>query len=90
MLTSDQDNFIKMFERSFKEHWDLPAVTDYGTPVTLTYQQLAERVAMLHLVFRACGIKKGRRMWDYSLPCFRTRVEPRLFLNQRHRDADCP
>ena len=47
-----------MFERSFKEHWDLPAVTDYGTPNTLTYGQVAERVAMLHEVFKRCGIKK--------------------------------
>ncbi len=58
MLTADQDNFIKMFERSFQENWELPAVTDYGTPNTLTYAQLAERVAMLHLVFHSCGIKK--------------------------------
>ena len=62
MLTSDQDNFIKMFERSFKEHWDLPAVTDYGTPNTFTYAQLAERVAMLHLVFQTCGIKKDDKI----------------------------
>ncbi len=62
MLTSDQDNFIKMFERSFKEHWDLPAVTDYGTSVTLTYQQLAERVAIIHEVFKLAGLKKDDKV----------------------------
>ncbi len=62
MLTSDQDNLIKMFERSFVENWELPAVSDYGTPITLTYAQLAERVAMLHLVFHRCGIEKDDKI----------------------------
>ena len=62
MLTSDKDNLIKMFERSLVENWDLPAVSDYGTPITLTYAQLAERVAMLHLVFHSCGIEKDDKI----------------------------
>ena len=51
-----------MFERSFKEHWDLEAVSDYGTPVTLTYAQLAERIAMLHEVFKLAGVKKDDKI----------------------------
>lgn len=51
-----------MFERSFVENWELPAVSDYGTPITLTYAQLAERVAMLHLVFHSCGIEKDDKI----------------------------
>lgn len=62
MLTSDQENLIKMFEHSFKQHWELEAITDYGTPNTLTYAQLAERVAMLHEVFKVCGIDKDDKI----------------------------
>ncbi len=62
MLTLEQDNLIKIYENSFKENWELPALSDYGTPTTLTYGQLAERIAMLHEVFKACGIKKDDKI----------------------------
>lgn len=25
-----EENFIKIYERSFKENWELPALTDYN------------------------------------------------------------
>ena len=25
-----EENFIKIYEKSFKENWDLPALTDYN------------------------------------------------------------
>ena len=57
-MTEDQYNLVKLFERSFRENWDLPAVTDYGTDVTLTYGQLAINIEKLHILFAKCGIKK--------------------------------
>ena len=62
MLTSDQWNLVKIFERSFKKNWNLEAVTDYGTDKTFTYGQLAEQIAKLHLLFRVCGIEKGDKI----------------------------
>lgn len=62
MMTSDQYNFVKIYERSFKEHWDMPAVTDYGTDVTLTYGQLAINIEKLHILFKECGIKKNDKI----------------------------
>lgn len=62
MLTSEQDNFVKMFERSFRSNWDLEAITDYGTPDTLTYGQVATRIAVLHEIFRACGVQKDDKI----------------------------
>ena len=58
MMTDERYNFVKIFERTFQEHWDLPAVTDYGTDVTLTYGQLAINIEKLHILFKECGIKK--------------------------------
>ena len=62
MLTKPEENLIKIFERSFRENWALEAVTDYGTSNTLTYAQLAENVAKLHLLFDRVGIKEGDRI----------------------------
>lgn len=62
MMTEEKYNFVKMFERSFKEHWDMPAVTDYGTDVTLTYGQLAINIEKLHILFKLCNIKKDDKI----------------------------
>lgn len=62
MLTKPEENLIKIYENSFRKNWDLEAVTDYGTSVTLTYGQMAERIAYLHLLFERVGIQVGDRI----------------------------
>lgn len=62
MMTDEKYNFVKMYERSFRENWDEPAVTDYGTDVTLTYGQLAINIEKLHILFKECGIKKNDKI----------------------------
>ena len=62
MLTKPEENLIKIYENSFRQNWDLEAVTDYGTTVTLTYGQIAERIAYLHLLFEKIGIQEGDRI----------------------------
>ena len=62
MMTEEQYNFVKIFERSFRDNWDLPAVSDYGTPNTLTYGQLAINIEKLHILFKECGIKKDDKI----------------------------
>ena len=62
MLTKPEENLIKIYENSFRQNWDLDAVTDYGTTVTLTYSQIAERIAYLHLLFEKIGIQEGDRI----------------------------
>ena len=56
------ENFIKLYEKSFIENWDLPALTDYPTGRTLTYGDMAERIAKLHLVFRSIGLAEGDKV----------------------------
>ena len=62
MLTKPEENLIKIYENSLRKNWDLEAVTDYGTSVTLTYGQLAERIAYLHLLFERVGIQENDRI----------------------------
>ena len=62
MMDQEKYNFVKYYERSFKEHWDFPAVTDYGTDVTLTYGQLAINIEKLHILFKECGIQKNEKI----------------------------
>ena len=54
-----KDNLLKLFEKSFIDNWDLPALSDYGDKRTLTYGEMAERIAHYHLFFERCGIKQG-------------------------------
>lgn len=56
------ENFIKIYERSFIENWDLPALTDYVSGHTLTYADLATSVAKLHLLFETSDIRKGDKI----------------------------
>ena len=62
MMTEEKYNFVKFYERSFRENWDSPAVTDYGTDMTLTYGQLAINIEKLHILFSECGIKKNDKI----------------------------
>ena len=55
-------NFIKIYEKSFSEHWDLPALSEYGKNNTLTYGQLAEEIAKTHLLFESIGLKQGDKI----------------------------
>lgn len=62
MLNKPEENLIKIYENSFRQHWDLEAVSDFGTTIVLTYGQMAERIARMHLLFKHCGIKEGDRI----------------------------
>ncbi|MBO5848480.1 MAG: AMP-binding protein [Bacteroidales bacterium] len=51
----------KIFEKSFKENWDRPAISNYQG-VTLHYRDLARRIAKLHIMFEECGLEKGDKV----------------------------
>jgi len=57
-----KENTIKIFEESFRNNWDIPALSDYNTQQTLTYGDFAEQIARLHLIYKECGIKPGDRV----------------------------
>ena len=57
-----KENFIKLYENSFKENWDLPCYTDYGEDNSFTYGQVAEEIAKLHLLFQHCSLRRGDKI----------------------------
>ena len=57
-----KENFIKLYENSFRENWDLPCYTDYGEDVSYTYGQVAEEIARLHLLFKHCSLRRGDKI----------------------------
>lgn len=55
-------NFIKIYEKSFIENWNLPALTDYVTGKTIPYSDLATSIAKLHLFYEGIGLKQGDKV----------------------------
>jgi long-chain acyl-CoA synthetase len=57
-----QQNFIKLYEESFRKNWELPALTDYKEASSYTYGELAREIAKLHLLFAELEIEKGDKI----------------------------
>ena len=57
-----QENFIKLYEHSFRENWDLPCYTNYGEKESYTYGEVAQQIARLHLLFKHCQLRRGDRI----------------------------
>lgn len=53
-----ETNFIKLFETSFQDNWDLNAFTDLNESTTLTYGEFAKEIARLHILFEQMGVDK--------------------------------
>ena len=51
----------KLFEKSFKDNWDRPALSNYKG-ITLHYRDVARRIAKLHIIYENCGLKKGDKV----------------------------
>lgn len=52
-------NFLKLFKDSFIDNWDLPAVTDYATGLTLTYAGLAGRIQRVRKFLELLNVSPG-------------------------------
>ena len=57
-----QENLIRMYERSFREHRELPALTDYFKGETFSYYEMAKEIAKLHLFFKKAKIRRGDKI----------------------------
>lgn len=57
----NDQTFLGLIEQSIRNHWDLPAMTDFqGT--TYTYKAFAKEIDMLHDYFKAAGIRRGDKV----------------------------
>ncbi|MFA6875366.1 MAG: AMP-binding protein [Parabacteroides sp.] len=58
-----QENFIKFYEKSFKENWELPALTNYSKEgECFTYGDIAKEIARIHILFKECQIREGDKI----------------------------
>ncbi len=57
-----KENTIKIYEKSFIDNWDLPALTDYNAKTTITYGEFAREIARLHLLYKQLGIMAGDKI----------------------------
>ena len=58
-------HYLTYINDSIKKHWSLPAFSNFGGE-TYTYGQVAEGVEKYHILFDACGIKKGDKIALYA------------------------
>ena len=49
------------FQDAIKEYWELPALTDFGG-MTITYKDVARKIAKLHLLYENVGIRPGDKV----------------------------
>ena len=56
------ENFIKLYEKSFRENWNLECLTDYGEANTFTYGEVAKEIARIHLIFKHCQLRRGDKV----------------------------
>ena len=55
-------NFIKIYEKSFIENWDLPCLSEYGKRNMMTYGDFATSIALTHVLFESLGILPGDKI----------------------------
>ena len=51
----------KLIEKSFKANWERPALSNYQG-LTLSYKDVARRIAKLQIAFEECGLEKGDKV----------------------------
>ena len=56
-----EESLIKSIENSLKEHWDLPALSDYKGS-TNHYKDVARSIAKIHILFEKGGLRKGDKV----------------------------
>lgn len=64
MLIQDKatiPNISQLFEGSIRNHWHLPALTDYQGE-TFSYNDVARKIEKLHIMFENSGLQKGDKI----------------------------
>ena len=57
-----KEDLLNIFADNFRQSWDTPALTDYTSGETLTYGELARRIARTHLFYELSGVKPGEKI----------------------------
>ena len=60
---SSKRSLNHLLQHAIKEYWDRPAFTDMSSlPVTLSYKDVARKIAKLHILYREAGIMPGDKI----------------------------
>ncbi len=57
-----ESNYIKLYEKSFCDNWELPALTNYDTGESYIFAQVAEAIARWHIYFEQLGLHEGDKV----------------------------
>ncbi|MDR2131593.1 MAG: AMP-binding protein [Odoribacteraceae bacterium] len=73
-----EESFIFYIEKSIRDNWDSPALTDFKG-VNCNYKDVARKIEKLHILFEHAGIKRGdkiaicgRNMTNWGIAFFAT------------------
>jgi long-chain acyl-CoA synthetase len=55
-------NFIRLYEETFRNNFELTALSDYGTGVSYTYGDIAKEIKKLHFLFEEYSIQPGDKI----------------------------
>ncbi|GHT60564.1 long-chain-fatty-acid--CoA ligase [Bacteroidia bacterium] len=55
-------NFIGLYTKSFRNHYDYLALSNYATDVKFTYGDMAKEIAKLHILFEEQNVKQGEKI----------------------------
>ncbi len=57
------ESLIEYISLSLKNNWERPAFTDLGShPASMSYKDVARKIAKLHILFREAGVKPGDKI----------------------------
>ncbi len=57
-----KENLIELYQESFNQNWEYPALKDYFKKESFSYGELVKEITTLHILFKEIGIKKGDRI----------------------------
>ncbi len=55
-------HFLDYIQTTIRRDWKEPAMTDYDDGGEFTYGEMSERIARIHVLFKAMGLKKGDKV----------------------------
>ena len=61
-MKSYNADILSIYARNFRESWDLPAISEFGGKETMTYGDMARRIARIHLLFSQAGVRRGDKI----------------------------
>ncbi len=56
------EKLIEVYQQAWRDNAPMPALTDFTTGKTLSYEDMARRIARIHMFFEAAGLRPGDKV----------------------------